>query len=239
MVYYLNFVTLARLERNPTVKTEIAQKGFGTSIPAGFLCYPVSQTADITAFKADLVPVGEDQLPMLEQSNEIVRRFNHVYKTNILKEAEALIGKNGRLVGIDGKTKAGKSLNNAIFLSDSPEEIRTKVFAMFTDPDHLRVSDPGRVEGNVVFTYLDVFHSDPQEVTELKRHYERGGLGDTTIKGLLDTTLQELLGPIREQRAVFTEGNLREILQAGSYAARLVAQQTLEEVRDAMGVRYF
>jgi tryptophanyl-tRNA synthetase len=221
------------------VKTELAQKGFETSIPVGFLCYPVSQTADITAFKAELVPAGEDQLPLIEQSNEIVRRFNRTYNTNLLKEATPLVGKTGRLVGIDGKAKASKSLNNAIFLSDSPEDIRTKVFAMFTDPDHIRVSDPGRVEGNAVFTYLDAFHPDPEEIATLKTHYQRGGLGDVAIKELLNVTLQTLLEPIRERRQMFAHEDLCDILRIGTHTARRVAQQTLEEVRDIMGLRYF
>jgi tryptophanyl-tRNA synthetase len=239
MVYYLNFVTLARLERNPTVKTELAQKGLETSVPVGFLCYPVGQAADITAFKAELIPVGEDQLPLIEQSNEIVRRFNHTYNTDLLKEAQPLLSKASRLVGIDGKAKASKSLNNAIFLSDSPEDIRTKVFAMFTDPNHARVSDPGRVEENVVFTYLDAFYPDAEEIAALKAHYQRGGLGDTTIKDLLNTTLQTLLEPIRERRQTFARKALCDILQAGTHVARSAAQQTLEEVRRVMGLRYF
>ncbi|MDR0406825.1 MAG: tryptophan--tRNA ligase, partial [Holosporales bacterium] len=237
-VYYLNLVTLARLERNPTVKTEIAQKGLENSLPVGFLCYPVSQAADITAFKAELVPVGEDQLPLIEQTNEIVRRFNRIYGANVLKEAEPLVGKIGRLVGIDGKAKASKSLGNAIFLSDPPEEIRRKVFAMFTDPDHLKISDPGRVEGNVVFTYLEAFHPDQKEVEALKTSYQRGGLGDTVIKEVLNTTLQALLDPIRARRATFKHSYIQDMLQSGTIAARAVAHTTLEEVRNAMKLRY-
>ncbi|MDR1266901.1 MAG: tryptophan--tRNA ligase [Holosporales bacterium] len=237
-VYYLNFVTLARLERNPTVKAEIAQKGFDKAIPMGFLCYPVSQTADITAFKTDLVPVGEDQLPMIELSNEIVRRFNRTYQTKVLKEATPLVGKVGRLAGLDGKEKASKSLNNAIFLSDSSEEIKRKVFSMFTDPAHLKVSDPGLVEGNVVFTYLDAFHSDKEEVAALKERYRLGGLGDTEIKGILNTTLQAFLEPIRERRAGLKEKDLRGILSEGMRAARTVACATLQEMREVMHLRY-
>ena len=193
-VYYLNLVTLGRLERNPTVKTEIQQKGYDSSIPAGFFCYPVSQAADITAFKAEAVPVGDDQVPMIEQTNEIVRRFNRIYNTDCLKEAKPILSKIPRLVGIDGQSKASKSLGNAIFISDTPEEIKRKVFLMFTDPTHLKISDPGKVEGNVVFDYLDAFHSDPQEVATLKAHYRKGGLGDSTIKNLLNTCLQTMLG---------------------------------------------
>ncbi|MDR0662010.1 MAG: tryptophan--tRNA ligase [Holosporales bacterium] len=238
-VYFLNFVTLARLERNPTVKAEIAQKGYETSLPMGFLCYPVSQTADIVAFKTDIVPVGEDQLPMIELSNEIVRRFNRIYQTEVLKEAEPLVGKVGRLVGIDGKEKASKSLNNAIFLADSPEDIRQKIFSMFTDPHHLKVSDPGTVEGNVVFTYLEAFHQDKEEVAALKAHYQRGGLGDTAIKERLNTTLQTFLAPIRERRAPLKDADLKEILHTGTQEARKVAQITLQEIRTAMHLCYF
>jgi len=238
-IYYLNLVTVGRLERNPTVKSEIQQKGFNDSIPAGFFCYPVSQAADITIFKSELVPVGEDQIPMIEQTNEIVRKFNRIYNTNILKECEVYLSKASRLVGIDGKAKASKSLGNAIFLSDSKEEIKRKVFSMFTDPDHLKVSDPGKVEGNVVFAYLDAFHHDKEEVEALKAHYKRGGLGDVTIKNLLNETLQQLLEPIRAKRFALKKEDLREILEAGSKKARNVAKATMEEVREAIGINYF
>ena len=238
-VYYLNLVTLGRLERNPTVKTEIQQKGYDSSIPAGFFCYPVSQAADITAFKAEAVPVGEDQVPMIEQTNEIVRRFNRIYNTDCLKETKPILSKTSRLVGIDGQSKASKSLGNAIFLSDTPEEIKRKVFLMFTDPTHLKISDPGKVEGNVVFDYLDAFHSDSQEVTDLKDHYRKGGLGDSTIKNILNTTLQTMLEPIREKRTSFKRGEVMDIIISGTTAAKKVAEQTLEEVRSAIGLRYF
>lgn len=238
-VYYLNLVTIGRLERNPTVKTEIQQKGYDSSIPAGFFCYPVSQAADITAFKAEAVPVGEDQVPMIEQTNEIVRRFNRIYNTDCLKEAKPVLSKIPRLVGIDGQSKASKSLGNAIFLSDTPEEIKRKVFLMFTDPNHLKISDPGRVEGNVVFDYLDAFHLDPEEVTSLKAHYRNGGLGDSTIKNLLNTTLQTMLEPIREKRNGFKRSEVMDILISGTASAKKVAGKTLEEVRDAIGLRYF
>lgn len=237
-IYYMNMVTLGRLERNPTVKVEIQQKGYDDSIPVGFFCYPISQAADITAFKADLVPVGEDQIPLIEQTNEIVRRFNRIYKTDCLKETEYLLGTTPRLIGIDGKAKASKSLGNAIFLSDSAEEIKRKVFAMYTDPNHLRVSDPGCVEGNVVFCYLDAFHHDKDEVESLKAYYRRGGLGDSTIKGLLNETLQQLLAPMRERRAELVKNNVQEILHNGAMAAREVAQETLRQVRQAMGIEY-
>ena len=237
-MYYMNLVTVARLERNPTVKNEISMRQF-ESVPAGFLCYPVSQTADITAFKAELIPVGEDQLPMIEQTNEIVRRFNRLYKTDCLKEAEAYIGKAGRLTGIDGKAKASKSLNNAIFLSDAPEVIREKVFSMFTDPSHIRVSDPGKVEGNVVFTYLDAFCEDKEEVESLKQQYRKGGLGDTKIKAFLNDVLQNLLKPIREKRESLSKKELLEICRAGTDKALKVAECTLREVKEAIGINIF
>lgn len=238
-VYLMNMVNLGRLERNPTVKAEIQQKGFGDSIPVGFLCYPISQAADITAFKAEVVPGGEDQIPLIEQTNEIVRHFQRIYDSDCLKETQIILSNTPRLVGIDGKAKASKSLNNAIFLSDSPEEIKRKVFMMYTDPGHLRVSDPGKVEGNVVFTYLDVFHGGKEELDELKKHYMRGGLGDVTIKNLLNDILQQLLSPIRDIRDSLMDDKVRDIVHCGSRAAKETAAQTLAEVRDAMGLGYF
>lgn len=238
-IYYLNLVTLGRLERNPTVKNEILQKGYDSSIPAGFFCYPVSQAADITAFKADAVPVGEDQIPMIEQANEIVRKFNRIYKTNCLKEAKVILSKNPRLVGIDGQSKASKSLGNAIYLSDSAEEIKRKVSLMYTDPKHLRISDPGTVEGNVVFTYLDAFHTNKEEIEALKAHYRKGGLGDSVIKELLTDRLQTMLAPIRDKRNSFKSEEIVDILITGTRAARDVAKNTLEEVRQSIGFRYF
>lgn len=238
-VYFLNLVTVARLERNPTVKTEIGQKGYDDSIPAGFLCYPVSQAADITIMQAEVIPVGEDQLPMIEQTNEIVRRFNRIYNVTCLKECKPALSQTARLVGIDGKAKAGKSLGNAIFLSDSPEEIKRKVFAMFTDPAHLKISDPGQVEGNVVFAYLDAFHADKEEVFALKAHYQKGGLGDTTIKAMLNTTLQTLLEPIRAARTNVQLKDMHDILQAGTQKTRQTAMKTMAQVREAIGLRYF
>lgn len=238
-IYYLNLVTIARLERNPTVKTEIQQKGFNESIPAGFFCYPVSQAADITIFRAELVPVGDDQLPMIEQANEIVRKFNRIYNTDYLKECQAILGKTSRLVGIDGKSKASKSLGNAIFLADSADEVKRKVFQMYTDPDHLKITDPGKVEGNVVFTYLDAFHPNNLEIEELKSQYRKGGLGDTSIKKLLNTTLEDLLSPIRECRLKLSNDDVRDILKEGTKKARSVAQETLEMVRQSMGIHYF
>lgn len=242
-VYYLNLVTVARLERNPTVKSEIKEKGFEKSLPTGFLVYPVSQAADITAFKATHVPVGADQEPMLEQAREVARDFNRIYKTDTLVEAEAMLPAKGRgrLVGIDGKGKMSKSLNNGIYLSDSPEEIEKKVMKMYTDPNHIRVEDPGQVEGNVVFTYLDIFDPDQEKVAELKAHYRKGGLGDVKIKRYLNDVLQEFLRPIRQRREKFAKDpeKVMAMLKEGSTKAERVAAQTLNEVKSAMGINYF
>jgi tryptophanyl-tRNA synthetase len=243
MMYYLNLVTVARLHRNPTVKSEIQEKGFNESIPAGFFMYPVSQAADITAFKATHVPVGEDQKPMLEQTREIARDFNRIYNTETLVEPEIMLPPKGqgRLVGIDGRGKMSKSLNNGIYLSDSPDDIQKKVMSMYTDPNHIRVEDPGQVEGNVVFTYLDVFDENKEKVAELKEHYQRGGLGDVKIKRYLNEVLQEKLEPIRTRREEFAKDKeaVRDILKAGSEKAERVAAQTLDEVKAAMGINYF
>ncbi len=238
-IYYLNLVTLGRLERNPTVKAEIQQKGYDDSIPAGFFCYPVNQAADITIFQAEVVPVGDDQVPMIEQTNEIVRRFNRIYNSECLKECKAVLSKSSRLVGIDGKAKASKSLGNAIFLSDSAEEVKRKIFQMYTDPDHIKISDPGKVEGNVVFSYLDAFHPDVYEVKDLKARYQRGGLGDTTIKNILNDVLQEFLSPIRERRMQYTKDDIISVLKNGTAIARIVAISTMEQVREAIGIKYF
>lgn len=237
-VYYLNLVSVSRLERNPTVKAELQQKAFADSIPAGFLAYPVSQAADITAFKAEMIPVGEDQLPLIEITNEIVRRFNRTYNTDILLEAEAVLGKVQRLIGIDGKAKASKSLNNAIFMSDSSEVLKQKIYSMYTDPNHIKISDPGKVDGNVVFAYLDAFFEDKLELKSLKDHYKKGGLGDSVLKSLLNDTLQNKLEPIREKRKSVSDEVVKEILQEGSKKARDVAKNTLLEVREAIGLRY-
>ncbi len=239
-MYYMNLVTTARLERNPTVKTELQQKNFGgEGIPAGFLCYPISQAADITAFKAEVIPVGEDQLPLIEQCNEIVRKFNRLYNTNCLKEAKPHLSKTARLVGIDGKAKASKSLNNAIFLSDPADVVKQKVYSMFTDPDHIKISDPGKVEGNVVFTYLDAFYPDKEEIESLKQQYRKGGLGDTALKSLLNETLQNLLAPIREKRENLNRDYLREVIFEGSKKANAIANETLREVKNAIGLNFF
>ena len=235
---YLNFVTVSRLERNPTIKDEIQARGFGRDIPAGFLCYPVAQAADITAFKATVVPVGEDQAPLIEQTNEIVRRINRQVGRDVLPEARALIPAVGRLPGVDGKSKMSKSQGNAIPLSASPDEISAAVRRMFTDPNHLRATDPGTVEGNVVFTYLDAFDRDRAAVEALKAHYRRGGLGDMDVKRRLENILQVLLAPIRERRAALARdpGYVLSVLQQGTLKAQRQTQATLYELRDALGL---
>lgn len=239
-IFYLNFVSVARLSRNPTVKTEIAQKGYGDSVTAGFLMYPVSQAADITIIKGSLVPVGEDQLPMIEQTNELVRAFNRTYNTDVLKECKALIPKFARLSGIDGKAKMSKSLGNAIYLSDSAEEVAAKVMKMYTDPEHLRVEDPGKIEGNTVFSYLDIFDPNTAEVEELKAHYQRGGLGDVKVKRRLIEVLNTFLDPIRAKRAEIAKDpqEVMRIVLEGTRQVREVAAQTMHDVRNAMHLNY-
>lgn len=250
--YYMNLVTLARLERNPTVKAEIQLRGFNHSIPMGFLTYPVSQTADITAFMADTVPVGEDQLPMIEQAREIVRRFNDLYGETLV-EPNVLLPENAaclRLPGTDGKAKMSKSLGNCIYLADDPDSIRTKIMSMFTDPNHLQVSDPGRTEGNPVFTYLDAFCTDDHfarylpdyaNLDELKAHYQRGGLGDVKVKKFLNNVMQETLEPIRQRRTELAKNPdyVMEVLRNGTDAARVVAADTLSRMKRAMQIDYF
>lgn len=240
-VFYLNFVTVNRLKRNPTVKNEIQQKGYGENVTAGFLTYPVHQVADITIMKADLVPVGEDQLPMIEQAHEIVRTFNRTYNCNVLVEPQALLAPVSRLVGIDGQAKMSKSLGNAIFLSDSVDDVAQKVMKMYTDANHIRVTDPGKIEGNVVFTYLDIFDKHKTEVAELKAHYQRGGLGDVTIKKRLITVLNDTLEPIRKRRAEFAQDPdaVMNVLKEGTRVAQEVAEQTMEDVRKVMHLVYF
>lgn len=241
-MHYLNLVTLSRLERNPTVKQEIKQKNFENSIPAGFLIYPVSQAADITAFKATTVPVGEDQLPMIEQTREIVRSFNSIYG-DVLVEPEAVLPSSnaGRLPGTDGKAKMSKSIGNCIYLSDDADTIKKKVMSMYTDPNHIRVEDPGQIEGNTVFTYLDVFATDKDVVEEMKEHYKRGGLGDMKVKKYLNEVLQAELEPIRNRRIELAKDidAVYDILKEGSDKARAVSANTLREVRLAMGIEYF
>ncbi|KFC62972.1 MULTISPECIES: tryptophan--tRNA ligase [Massilia] len=241
--YYLNLVTVARLERNPTVKQEIILRGFERDIPAGFLTYPASQAADITAFKASVVPVGEDQIPMIEQCNEIVRRFNRTYspEKDILVECKAIVPEVGRLPGIDGRAKMSKSLGNTINLGASADEIRAAVKQVYTDPLHLKVSDPGHLEGNVAFIYLDAFDTDKEGLAEMKAHYTRGGLGDSVVKKRLEGILQELLAPIRARREEFAKdrGQVLQILKEGTMRAREVAAQTTDEVKKALGLSYF
>ena len=240
-MYYLNLVSVARLQRNPTIKEEIKQRGFNGGIPAGFLTYPVSQAADITAFQANLVPVGEDQLPMIEQTNEIVRSFNRIYNTDALVEAEAFLSETSKLPGIDGHAKMSKSLGNCIFLKDDEKAVAEKVKSMFTDPNHLRVEDPGKVEGNPVFTYLDAFATDRELLASMKEHYQRGGLGDVKVKAHLLEVLEDFLGPIRERRQELAKdpAYVFSLLKQGTEAARETAAKTLDDVRDAVGVRYF
>jgi len=238
-VFYLNLVTLERVLRNPTVKDEIKQKGFGQNIPLGFAMYPVSQAADITVFNADLVPVGEDQLPMIEQTREIVRKFNSLY-SKVFVEPEALVGEVKRLPGTDG-TKMGKSVNNAIYLSDGEEELKKKVMNMYTDPDRIHSTDPGKVEGNPVFIYHDVFNPNKSEVEELKKMYKEGKVGDVEVKEKLFVALNTFLKPIRERRSEFEgkDAELEKILKEGTEKAREVAKETMQKVRHAMKIDYF
>ena len=250
--YYMNLVTVSRLQRNPTVKTEIQMRNFETSIPVGFFTYPISQAADITAFKATTVPAGEDQEPMLEQTREIVKRFNNIYG-EVLVEPKIMLPSNHaclRLPGIDGKAKMSKSLGNCIYLSDSAKDMQQKVKSMYTDPGHLRVEDPGKVEGNMVFVYLDVFATEEHfkkylpeynNLDELKEHYKRGGLGDVKIKLFLNNVLQDILRPIRTRREELSKDmdKVIKILIDGSEKARKRAQITVDQVKDAMGINYF
>lgn len=251
--FYMNLVTVSRLERNPTVKSEIKLRDFNTSIPVGFMTYPISQAADITAFKANIVPVGEDQLPMIEQTREIVRSFNNTYKSDVLVEPKAVLPDNEvclRLPGTDGKAKMSKSLGNCIYLSDKTEDVKKKVMSMYTDPDHIKIEDPGKIEGNCVFTYLDAFCNDEhftkylpeyKNLDELKAHYQKGGLGDVKIKKFLFNVIEEVLTPIRKKRKMY-ENKIEEvynILEQGSIKAKEKASTTLKEVKEAMRINYF
>lgn len=250
--YYMNLVTVSRLQRNPTVKSEIQMRNFEASIPVGFFCYPISQAADITAFKATTVPVGEDQLPMIEQTREIVRKFNSVYGETLV-EPDVLLPDNKaclRLPGIDGMAKMSKSLGNCIYLADDPEDVRKKIMSMYTDPLHIQVSDPGHIEGNTVFTYLDAF-CKPEDfgefwpeyasLDEVKEHYQRGGLGDVKVKKFLNKVIQAELEPIRARRKEYEKDipAVYDILKAGSEKAREIAAQTLDEMKKAMKINYF
>jgi tryptophanyl-tRNA synthetase len=239
-IFFLNLVTLARLKRNPTVKSEMQQKGFGEDVPAGFLIYPVSQAADILFAKANLIPVGEDQKPMIEQTNEIVDSFNRIYGETFFRVSH-LVGEIPRLVGTDGNAKMSKSLGNCIDLADSDETITKKVMNMYTDPNHIHVEDPGKVEGNVVFTYLDIFDSNKEEVADLKKQYEKGGLGDVVIKKRLAKILCDFISPIRKRREELAKDPeaVMKILKEGTEKARLEAQKTIVEVRKAMKIDFF
>jgi tryptophanyl-tRNA synthetase len=239
-IYFLNLVSVSRLRRNPTVKNEITQKGFEERLPAGFFMYPVSQAADITIVKGTIVPVGEDQLPHIEQANEIIHSFNRLYNCSVFPEITGKISHVGRLPGIDGTAKMSKSLGNAIFLSDSADGVAEKVMKMYTDPDHIHVTDPGKVEGNVVFSYLDIFDPEKGEVEELKAHYRRGGLGDVALKRRLITVLNTLLEPIRIQRALLAQDTqaVLEVALAGSRLVREVASETMKEVKAVMKLDY-
>lgn len=249
--YYMNLVTVSRLQRNPTVKNEIKEKSFEKSIPVGFFCYPISQAADITAFKANIIPVGNDQLPMLEQTNEIVSSFNRIYGETLVP-CKAILNENKiaqRLPGLDGNAKMSKSLNNGIYLSDPSDIIYKKVMSMYTDPNHIKVEDPGKVEGNMVFTYLDVFSSDEQisryseykTLDEMKKAYEKGGLGDVKIKKVLYNVLEEILSPIREKRRYYEEhlDEVYSILKEGTNKANEKANKTLKEVKKAIMIDFF
>ena len=249
--YYMNLVTVSRLQRNPTIKTEIKERGFDKSVPAGFLNYPVSQAADITAFKANLIPVGNDQLPLLEQTNEIVDTFNRIYGDTLVR-CKGILSENKlaqRLPGLDGNAKMSKSLGNCIYLKDDSETVYKKVMSMYTDPDHIKVEDPGKVEGNIVFTYLDVFandeliqkYSDFKSLSEMKTKYHAGGLGDVVIKKILYKILEEILTPIREKRKYYEEhmDEVKSILEEGTKKAKREASKTLEEVKKAIGIYYF
>ena len=250
--YYMNLVTVSRVQRNPTVKSEIQMRGFESSIPVGFFCYPISQAADITAFRATCVPVGEDQMPMIEQCREIVHSFNRIYGET-LTDPKIMLPSNSaclRLPGTDGKAKMSKSLGNCIYLADDEKTVRTKIMSMFTDPDHIRIEDPGKLEGNTVFTYLDAFCTDEHfaeflpeysNLDELKAHYTRGGLGDVNVKKFLNNVMQSILGPMRERRAYWEarKPEVYEILRKGSEVAERKAAETLADVRAAMKINYF
>jgi tryptophanyl-tRNA synthetase len=237
-MYLLNLINVGRLSRNPTIKNEIQQRGFGDEVPVGFLTYPVNQAADISQFKASVVPAGEDQVPILELTNDIVRTFNRLYRSDVLRECKALTPTSGLLPGTDGSSKMSKSAGNAIYLSDPSNVVAKKVKSMFTDPGHVKIEDPGKVEGNTVFAYLDAFDPDTAEVAKLKEHYQRGGLADGVVKARLIEVLEAFLTPIRTRRAEYAAdmGHVQRLLKEGTLRARSVVQTTLKEVRNAMGI---
>lgn len=237
-VLFLNLVSLARLKRNPTVKNEMQQKGYGEDVPAGFLSYPISQTADILFCNGNLVPVGEDQIPVLEQANEIVDKFNSLYGETF-NRIKPLLSNYPRLVGIDGNAKASKSLNNAIYISDSKQEIKRKVMEMYTDPEHIHVNDPGKVEGNVVFAYLDAFDTNKEKVKDLKEQYKKGGLGDVVIKNYLIEVLESIISPIREKRASLEKDKIMKILEEGTEKTRKIAKENIKRIKKSIKIGYF
>lgn len=240
-MFFMNLVTVARLSRNPTVKTEIKQKGFNESIPVGFFTYPISQAADILLFKPSHIPVGADQIPMIEQTNEILRSFNNTYKCEYFSDVQPVISKVSRLVGIDGKDKMSKSLNNAIYLSDTENEIKEKVNKMYTDPNHIKVSDPGKVEGNVVFDYLNIFDESKEELEELKKHYQRGGLGDMVLKKRLISILNDLIAPMRERRFELEKNKdfVWDVVKSGTNKTFEFAQNSIDEIKKIMKIKYY
>lgn len=240
-MFFMNLVTIARLSRNPTVKTEIKQKGFNESIPVGFFTYPISQAADILLFKPTHIPVGADQIPMIEQTNEILRSFNNTYKCEYFSDVQPVVSKVSRLVGIDGKDKMSKSLNNAIYLSDTESEIKEKVNKMYTDSNHIKVSDPGKVEGNVVFDYLNIFDENKEELEELKKHYQRGGLGDMVLKKRLILILNDLIAPIREKRFELEKNKdfVWDVVKTGTNKTFEIAQNSIDEIKKIMKIKYY
>jgi tryptophanyl-tRNA synthetase len=240
-IYFMNLVSLNRVQRNPTIKEELKQKGFEETVQVGFLCYPISQAADILLFKSNLIPVGNDQLPMIEQTNEIAKTFNHTYKKEFFTHVEPLVSNTGRLIGIDGKSKMSKSLKNALFLNDSKEKLSENIMKMYTDPLHLKISDPGQIEGNVVFTYLDTFDQNKEELEALKKHYQKGGLGDVLLKKRLLAILEELLLPIREKYIFFIHKKelLKEILENHTRSMQKIAKKNMEEIKEIMKISYF
>ena len=240
-IYFMNLVSLSRVQRNPTIKEELKQKGFEETVQVGFLCYPISQAADILLFKSNLIPVGNDQLPMIEQTNEIAKTFNYTYKKEFFTHVESLISNTGRLIGIDGKSKMSKSLKNALFLNDSKEKLSENIMKMYTDPLHIKISDPGKVEGNVVFTYLDTFDQNKEELEALKKQYQKGGLGDVFLKKRLLGILEELLFPIREKYIFFIHKKelLKEVLQNHTESMQKIAKKNMEEIKEIMKINYF